>query len=69
MTCNYPHLFQPIKIGKLTLKNRITSAPIYNFLATYDNHITREGIEISKPVGKGGAATVTGYCPSCNWIK
>jgi 2,4-dienoyl-CoA reductase-like NADH-dependent reductase (Old Yellow Enzyme family)/thioredoxin reductase len=55
----YPHLFQPIKIGKLTLKNRITNAPTYNFLASYDNHVTREGIEFSKPVGQGGAATVT----------
>jgi 2,4-dienoyl-CoA reductase-like NADH-dependent reductase (Old Yellow Enzyme family)/thioredoxin reductase len=55
----YPHLFQPIKVGKLVLKNRITNAPTYNFLASYDNHITREGIEFSKPVGWGGAATVT----------
>jgi 2,4-dienoyl-CoA reductase-like NADH-dependent reductase (Old Yellow Enzyme family)/thioredoxin reductase len=55
----YPHIFQSIKIGKLTLKNRITNAPTYNFLASYDNHITREGIEFSKPVGRGGAATVT----------
>ncbi len=55
----YPHLLQPIKIGKLTLKNRITNAPTYNFLASYDNHITRELIEASKPVGEGGAATVT----------
>ncbi len=55
----YPHLFQPIKIGKLILKNRITNAPTYNFLASYDNHITREEIEFSKPVGRGGAATVT----------
>jgi 2,4-dienoyl-CoA reductase-like NADH-dependent reductase (Old Yellow Enzyme family) len=55
----YPHLFQPIKIGKLTLKNRVTNAPTYNFLASYDNHITREQIESAKPVGQGGAATVT----------
>jgi 2,4-dienoyl-CoA reductase-like NADH-dependent reductase (Old Yellow Enzyme family)/thioredoxin reductase len=55
----YPHLFQPIKIGNLVLKNRITNAPTYNFLASYDNHVTREGIEFSKPVGRGGAATVT----------
>jgi 2,4-dienoyl-CoA reductase-like NADH-dependent reductase (Old Yellow Enzyme family)/thioredoxin reductase len=59
MITKYPHLFQPIKVGNLTLKNRITSAPIYNFLASYDNHITRESIEFSKPCGKGGAATVT----------
>jgi 2,4-dienoyl-CoA reductase-like NADH-dependent reductase (Old Yellow Enzyme family)/thioredoxin reductase len=55
----YPHLFQPIKVGKLILKNRITNAPTYNFLASYDNHITRESIEFSKPVGRGGSATVT----------
>jgi 2,4-dienoyl-CoA reductase-like NADH-dependent reductase (Old Yellow Enzyme family)/thioredoxin reductase len=59
MLNKYPHLFAPVTIGKLTLKNRITSAPIYNFLASYDNHITREGIEFSKPAGRGGAATVT----------
>ncbi len=59
MITKYPHLFQPVKVGNLTLKNRITSAPIYNFLASYDNHITRESIEFSKPCGKGGAATVT----------
>jgi len=55
----YPHIFQPIKIGKITLKNRITNAPTYNFLASYDNHVTREMIEASKPVAAGGAATVT----------
>jgi 2,4-dienoyl-CoA reductase-like NADH-dependent reductase (Old Yellow Enzyme family)/thioredoxin reductase len=59
MVTKYPNLFQPIKIGNLVLKNRITNAPIYNFLASYDNHITRENIEFSKPFGKGGVATVT----------
>lgn len=59
MTTRYPNLLRPIKIGNLVFKNRITSAPIYNFLASYDNHITRECIEFSKPYGKGGAATVT----------
>ncbi|HSW39842.1 MAG TPA: FAD-dependent oxidoreductase, partial [Acidobacteriota bacterium] len=59
MSGNYPHLLQPIKIGKLTLKNRITNAPTYNFLASWDNHVTREQIESSKPIGAGGAATVT----------
>ena len=59
MTVKYQNLLQPIKVGNLVFKNRITSAPIYNFLASYDNHITRECIEFSKPYGKGGAATVT----------
>ena len=59
MSSQYSNLLQPIKVGNLTFKNRVTSAPIYNFLASYDNHVTREMIEFSKPVGKGGAATVT----------
>ena len=59
MHAKYPYLFSPLKVGNLTLKNRITNAPIYNFLASYDNHITRECIEFSKPFGSGGAATVT----------
>lgn len=59
MSNNYSHLLQPIKVGNLILKNRITNAPTYNFLASYDNHVTREMIEFSKPVGRGGAATVT----------
>jgi 2,4-dienoyl-CoA reductase-like NADH-dependent reductase (Old Yellow Enzyme family)/thioredoxin reductase len=68
MISKYPNLFQPIKIGNLVLKNRITSAPIYNFLASYDNHITREMIEFSKPFGKGGAATVTLGCGFINRV-
>lgn len=59
MATRYPNLMQPIRVGNLVLKNRVTNAPIYNFLASYDNHVTREGIEFSKPFGRGGAATVT----------
>jgi 2,4-dienoyl-CoA reductase-like NADH-dependent reductase (Old Yellow Enzyme family)/thioredoxin reductase len=68
MATKYPNLFQPIKIGNLIFKNRITSAPIYNFLASYDNHITREMIEFSKPFGRGGAATVTLGCGFINRV-
>jgi 2,4-dienoyl-CoA reductase-like NADH-dependent reductase (Old Yellow Enzyme family)/thioredoxin reductase len=68
MATQYPNIFQPIKIGNLVLKNRITSAPIYNFLASYDNHITREMIEFSKPFGKGGAATVSLGCGFINRV-
>jgi 2,4-dienoyl-CoA reductase-like NADH-dependent reductase (Old Yellow Enzyme family)/NADPH-dependent 2,4-dienoyl-CoA reductase/sulfur reductase-like enzyme len=68
MVTKYPNLFKPIKIGNLVLKNRVTSAPIYNFLASYDNHITREMIEFSKPFGKGGAATVSLGCGFINRV-
>lgn len=57
-TTKYPHLALPLKAGHVTLKNRITAAPQWNFLATYDNHITRENIEASLPIARGGAATV-----------
>ena len=28
MEYKYPHLFSPIKVGRLTLKNRIEAAPV-----------------------------------------
>ena len=28
MVYQYPHLFSPIKVGPLTLKNRIEAAPV-----------------------------------------
>lgn len=48
----YPHLAQPLKLGHsgITLKNRINSAPQWNFMATYDNHITRECVEAVIPL-------------------
>ena len=58
LTSKYPHIFQPIRVGSLTLKNRIANAPTYNFLASYDNHITRECIEFSKPVGRGASRSI-----------
>lgn len=54
----FPHLAQPLKLKRITLKNRITSAPQWNFMATYDNHITRECVEAVLPIAQGGAATV-----------
>lgn len=56
----YPHLAQPLKLGHsgITLKNRINSAPQWNFMATYDNHITRECVEAVIPFAKGGSAVV-----------
>ena len=32
-TCKYPHLFQPLKIGKVTFRNRIFAAPTGLFWA------------------------------------
>ncbi len=59
-TNKYPHLAQSLKLSHsgITLKNRITSAPQWNFMATYDNHITRECVEAAIPIAKGGSAVV-----------
>lgn len=59
-TNKYPHLAQPLKLGHsgATLKNRVTSAPQWNFMASYDNHITRECVEAVIPFAKGGSAVV-----------
>lgn len=58
--CKYPHLAQPMKLGHsgITLKNRVNSAPQWNFMASYDNHITRECVEAVIPFAKGGSAVV-----------
>lgn len=59
-TNKYPHLAQPLKLGHsgVVLKNRITSAPQWNFMASYDNHITRECVDAVIPFAKGGSAVV-----------
>ena len=59
-TTKYPHLAEPLKLGHsgITLKNRVTSAPQWNFMASYDNHITRECVEAVIPFAKGGSSVV-----------
>ena len=43
-TTKYPHLFQPIKIGGITLKNRIISAPTSLNWQAVDGNLTPETI-------------------------
>ena len=38
----YPHLFAPIRIGNLRLKNRIIAAPTSPSMITTDGHFTPE---------------------------
>lgn len=53
----YPHLFSPLKVGPLVLKNRIESAPM-GASGTVPFY-TREAIELYGTIAKGGAAIVT----------
>ena len=55
----YPHLFQPIKVGNLVLKNRIFSAPTYINWCAVDGNLTPETIAYYEQKAKGGGAVVT----------
>jgi 2,4-dienoyl-CoA reductase-like NADH-dependent reductase (Old Yellow Enzyme family)/thioredoxin reductase len=55
----YPNLFSPIKIGSLTFKNRIVSAPTSVAELSPECHLTRDNIAYYKLKARGGAAVVT----------
>ena len=55
----YPHLFEPIQIGNLMMKNRIFSAPTSLNWGAVDGNLTPETIAYYELKAKGGAAVVT----------
>lgn len=55
----YPHLFEPIRIGNLRLKNRIIAAPTSPSMITTEGHMTPEMCAYLEEKAKGGAAVVT----------
>lgn len=55
----YPHLFSPIRIGNIRLKNRIIAAPTSPSMITTEGHFTPEMISYLEEKAKGGAAVVT----------
>ena len=59
MFLKYPNLFSPIKIGNLTIKNRIFSAPTSLNWGAVDGNLTPETIAYYELKAKGGAAVVT----------
>ena len=56
---SYAHVFTPLRIGRLTTKNRVECAPAIPFLASEDYFVTRELIEWYRRIAKGGAGVVT----------
>ena len=58
MVYQYPHLFSPIKVGPLTLKNRIEAAPVNISNLSMSGYPTAENIAIFEGKAKGGAAIV-----------
>lgn len=55
----YEHIFTPLKVGRVKVKNRIEAAPAGVFLASPDGFVTRELIEYTRELAKGGAGIVT----------
>jgi 2,4-dienoyl-CoA reductase-like NADH-dependent reductase (Old Yellow Enzyme family)/thioredoxin reductase len=55
----YEKLFEPIKLGQLTIKNRIEASPVFGRLVPPDGHASRELIEYFKAKARGGAGIVT----------
>ena len=55
----YVHVFKPLKIGRLTAKNRIECAPAIPFLASEDCFVTRELVQWYRRIARGGAGVVT----------
>jgi len=59
MTRKFPSLFSPLKVGGLTLKNRIISAPMTYPILTSDGCLTPEAAAFYELRAKGGCAVVT----------
>ena len=59
MMRKYPNLFSPLKVGSLTLKNRIISAPMTCPILTAEGCLTPEASAFYELRAKGGAAVVT----------
>lgn len=55
----YPHLFSPIRIGNIRLKNRIIAAPTSPSMITTEGHFTPEMTAYLEEKAKGGVAVVT----------
>ncbi len=55
----FPHVFQPMKLRGLTVRNRIEVSPAEPFLCTRDGLITPEFISFTAAMAKGGAGIVT----------
>lgn len=55
----YAKLFTPVKIGNMTLKNRLVMSPMTTRLGTEDNHVTERMIDYLEERARGGAAMIT----------
>ena len=54
----YPHLFTPIRIGNIRLKNRIIAAPTSPSMVTNEGFFTPEMIAYLEEKAKGGISSL-----------
>ena len=54
----YQHLFQPLRLGRTVLKNRIEAAPVSVANLSPQAHFTPENIAVFERKAKGGAAVI-----------
>ena len=59
MRLKYPHLYQPLRVGNLTLKNRILLSPTMMAEQSKEGFPTHQTISYYEGKAKGGAALVT----------
>jgi 2,4-dienoyl-CoA reductase-like NADH-dependent reductase (Old Yellow Enzyme family)/thioredoxin reductase len=59
MIRKYPNLCSPLRIGNVTLRNRMVSAPMAFPDITAEGHVTKEAAAFYELRAKGGAAAVT----------
>lgn len=58
MECKYPHLFAPIQLGRLMLKNRIFAAPASQPDVNPGVYLKKENVAYYEARARGGAAVV-----------
>lgn len=56
---DYPHIFKPLTINGMTLKNRIMMPPMGSNFANFDGSINREHIKYYEQRAKGGTGLIT----------
>ncbi|HBW9857396.1 TPA: 2,4-dienoyl-CoA reductase, partial [Klebsiella pneumoniae] len=56
---HYPHLFSPLTINGMTLKNRIIMPPMGTNMATLNGEVSQEQLEYYELRAKGGTGLIT----------
>jgi 2,4-dienoyl-CoA reductase-like NADH-dependent reductase (Old Yellow Enzyme family) len=56
---HYPHVFSPIRVGNLTLKNRIQFSPTVSCMSTAYGEVTTEYVDFIGMQARTGCALIT----------